>query len=184
MENIIGGNTLLDINLILKKANIKENITVADLGCGSVGYFVFPLSKIIGDKGIVFAVDILKTALETIERKKKLENSANIKTIWSNLEIFQATSIESGLLDRAFLINTLYLSQKRVEIIRETARMLKKGGILTIVEWKNIKLPFGPPAEERVDEEALKIGAKKLGLKLEDEFIAGHYHYGLIFTKI
>lgn len=184
MENIIGGNTLLDIGLILKKANVKENMTVGDLGCGSVGYFVFPLSKIIGDKGTVFAVDILKTTLETIERRKKIENTANIKTIWSNLEIFQATAIESGRLDAAFLINTLYLSKKRVEIIREAVRMLKKGGTLIIVEWKNIKLPFGPPAEERVNEEALKIGAKKLGLKLDDEFIAGHYHYGLIFTKI
>ena len=52
----------------------------------------------------MFAVDILKTALETIERKRKQENSANIKTIWSNLEVFQATKIDSESLDVAFLI--------------------------------------------------------------------------------
>lgn len=184
MENIIGGNTLLDIKLILKKADIKERMMVADLGCGSIGYFVFPLSRIIGSHGTVYAVDILKNTLETIDRRKKQENLPNVKTIWSNLEIFNATAIESGSLDAGFLINTLYLSRKRVEIIRESVRMLKKGGTLVIVEWINADLPFGPPAEERVHAESLKSGATRLGLRLEDEFIAGNYHYGLIFTKL
>lgn len=184
MENIIGGNALLDKKLILEKAGIKEGSVVADLGCGSVGFFVFPLSTIVGNRGTVYAVDILKNTLATIEKMKRVENRTNIKTVWSNLEIFQATEIESGSLDMAFLINTLYLSKKRAEIIRESVRMLKKGGKLFIVDWKNIKIPFGPPSEERVDVNALKNAANKLNLNLEEEFIAGSYHFGLIFSKI
>jgi len=184
MEKIIGGNSLLDANLIIKKANIKEKMSVGDFGCGSIGYFVLPLSKIVGDNGTVYAVDIMKNTLETIERRKKQENLPNIKTVWSNLEIFNATKIESGSLDVGLLINTLYLSRKRTEIIRESVRMLKKGAVLMIVEWLNTRLPFGPPREERVEPESIKRSASKLGLRLEDEFVAGNYHYGLIFTKL
>ena len=178
-----GGNALLDVNFILSKAQINENMKVADLGCGASGHFVFPAAKIVGKRGKVYAADILKTVLETINKRIKQENLENIETVWSNLEIFKATKIESGSLDVALLINTLYQSHKRVEILREAIRMLKKGGRLMVVEWKNVSSPFGPPPEERVKIDLLKTGAKKLGLEIEDEFEAGQYHFGALFIK-
>jgi len=184
MLRITGGNVLLDVNVILSKAGVGEKMKVADLGCGASGHFVFPAASMVGEKGEVYAVDILKTVLETISRRIKQENISNIKTIWSNLEIFGATKIESGSLDLAFLVDTLYQSHKRVEILRESVRMLKKEGKLIVVEWKNIALPFGPPVEERVKIDPIKVGAQKLGLKLEEEFFAGQYHYGLVFVKL
>jgi ubiquinone/menaquinone biosynthesis C-methylase UbiE len=180
----IGGNTLVDANLILTKAQIVEKSKVADLGCGSSGHFVFPAAKIVGKKGLVYAVDILRTALETVSKRARAENYVNVKTVWSNLEIFGATKIEAGSLDVGLLINTLYQSHKRAEILRESVRLLKKNGRLMIVEWKNIAVPFGPPAEERVKKELMDLEAKKLGLKPEEEFEAGQYHYGLIYVKL
>lgn len=184
MFKTTGGNILLDVNFILSKTQISENMRVADLGCGASGHFVFPAARIVGKRGRIYAVDILKTVLEEIKKRIKQENLSNIETVWSNLEIFKATKIESGSLDVALLINTLYQSNKRVEIIRETVRMLKKGGKLLIVEWKNVSSPFGPPAEERVKLDLLKIGGRRLGLELEDEFDAGQYHYGVLFVKL
>jgi len=179
-----GGNTLIDVNLLFSKAQVEEKMKVADLGCGSSGHFVFPGAKLVGKKGVMYAVDILRTALETISKRARSENLANIKTIWSNLEIFGATKIEAGSLDVGLLINTLYQSHKRAEILRESIRLLKKNGKLVIVEWKNIAAPFGPPAEERVKKDLLENAVKKLGLKPEDEFEAGPYHYGLIYIKL
>ena len=98
--------------------------------------------------------------------------------------MFGATKLEPNVLDIALLVNTLYQSQKRTEVLRETVRLLKPGGKLVIVEWKNISLPFGPPLESRVEKENLKKAAPKLGLKLEEDFFAGSCHYGLIFTKL
>jgi len=126
---------------------------------------------------------ILKTVLETVSRRIKQDNIENIETLWSDLEVFGATKIGNNSLDIALLINTLYQSNSRAPIIRETLRLLKKEGRLVVVEWKNIATPFGPPLSERVNTESLKIGARKLGLELEDEFNAGEYHYGLIFVK-
>ncbi|MFA5360182.1 MAG: methyltransferase domain-containing protein [Patescibacteria group bacterium] len=179
-----GGNTLIDVNLLFSKAQIGDRMKVADLGCGSSGHFVFPGARIVGKRGIMYAVDILRTALEAINKRARVENLANIKTVWSDLEIFGATKIEAGSLDVGLLINTLYQSHKRAEILRESIRLLKKNGKLVIVEWKNIAAPFGPPAEERVKKDLLENAVKKLGLKPEDEFEAGPYHYGLIYIKL
>lgn len=184
MAVLTGGNILIDVNLLFSKAQIEEKMKVADLGCGSSGHFVFPCAKIVGKNGIIYAVDILRTALETVSKRARVENLANIKTIWSNLEIFGATKIEAGILDAGLLINTLHQSRKRAEIIRESARLLKKNGKLIVVEWKNIAAPFGPPPEERVKKEFVDNAAKKNGLRPDDEFEAGPFHYGLIYVKL
>jgi ubiquinone/menaquinone biosynthesis C-methylase UbiE len=184
MSGRIGGSALIDANLILSKAGVEGKNKVADLGCGFAGHFVFPAAKAVGKKGLVYAVDILRTVLETVDKRARLENFSNIKTVWSNLEIFGATKIGDGSLDVAMLINTLYQSHKRAEILREAVRLLKKNGRLVVVEWKSIATPFGPPLEERVKKELVDIAAKKLGLKPEEEFAAGQYHYGLIYVKL
>ncbi len=183
MYKFSGGKTLLDDDFILEKAGISGGMVVADLGCGAQGRYVFGASPLVGKNGVVYAIDILKTILESIKRRAKGENINNIKTIWSDLEIYNATKIEPNKIDTSLLINTLYQSHKRVEILREAIRITKKGGKIMVVEWKNIASPFGPPTENRVKMELLKDGAKKLGLKLEEEFEAGQYHYGLIFEK-
>lgn len=180
----IRGSNLIDANLVLDKAQVKEKTKVADLGCGSSGHFVFPSARRVGKKGIVYAVDILRTVLETVNKQARAEDLANIKIIWSNLEIFGATKIEAGSLDVAMLINTLHQSHKRLEILRESVRLLKKDGRLVVVEWKNTAAPFGPPPEERVGKEFVDNGAKKFGLRPEEEFKAGQYHYGLIYVKL
>lgn len=182
MDNI-SGETLLDSKLILAKGQVGDRKRVAHLGCGASGHFVFPSAKLVGKRGQVYAVDILKPVLERVDRQSRQENLVNIKTIWSDLEIFGATSIESSSLDTALLINVLYESKKRPEILREAIRLLKKDGRLVIVEWKNVATPFGPSIEERVRQDLLELAGKKLGLVLEEEFVAGPYHYGLVFVK-
>jgi ubiquinone/menaquinone biosynthesis C-methylase UbiE len=183
MLRITGGNALIDPNLIVAKASLSEGMKVADLGCGTTGHFVFPIAKIVGKIGQVFAVDILKTVLENIDKRVKQDNIENVKTIWSDLEIYGATKIEPNSLDLAMLNNTLYLSSKRKNMISEAIRLLKKGGMLIVVEWKLVALPFGPSVENRVREDLVKTIAQNMGLELKEEFEAGPYHYGLIFEK-
>ena len=183
MNQIIGGNTLLDANLILAKAKVSDRKKIAHLGCGASGHFVFPSARIVGKRGVVYAVDILRTVLERVDRQSHQENMSNIVTVWSDLEIFGATKIESSSLDSVMLVNVLYESKKRAEILREAIRLLKKDGRLVVVDWKNISTPFGPPAEERVRQDLLEAAGQRLGLSLDEEFLAGPYHYGLVFVK-
>ncbi|MFH1412928.1 MAG: methyltransferase domain-containing protein [bacterium] len=183
MKNYSFKTRLLNINLILQKANIKEGYTVADLGCGKFGHFSFLAAKRVGSHGKVYAVDIMKANLEMIKKEAKASNLENIKTIWSDLEILKATKIDSNSVDLIFLINVLHESKQPLKIIAEALRMMKTSAKLIIVDWEKIAAPLGPKKELRVDKNFLKAGAQKLGLYLEEELEAGQYHFGLIFTK-
>lgn len=184
MKNIFGGNKFLYINEILQKGTIKEGMRIGDLGCGSNGFFVYSSSKLVGNSGLVYAVDVMQNVLDDIERTVKNENYKNIKTVRSNLEVYKATKIDSMSLDLVFLVNILNQSDKKIDILREVIRLLKKSAKVIIVEWVEGASIIGPHKERKINKENLLIATQRLGLSLEEEFIAGRFHYGLVFKKI
>ncbi len=177
-------NLLLDVDQVLKSVPISSEEKVADLGCGNFGYFTFSTAKMVGKRGVVYAVDIMKSSLQEIEKKSLEDNLSQVKTIWSNLELWQATKIETASLDTVLLVNTLYQSDKRSDILREAIRMLKNKGKVLIVEWESTDIPFGPEPEKRVKKQGIIDAAPRLGLQLEKEFKAGKYHFGLVLIKV
>lgn len=184
MNHQTGSNQLLNEELIMEKSLIGENSKVADFGCGMHGYFVYPIAKKIGKHGFIYAVDVLKNVLENLKKSIEQENIVNAKTIWSDLEVLNGTDISPNSLDVGLLINTLHQSQKRANIIKEVTRLLKQDAILTIIDWKNIATPLGPSKENKVNPDNLKKALPKMGFRLEEEFEAGKYHYGLVFRKM
>lgn len=180
---ISGGNQLLDAKQILNHAAIQPGMRIADLGCGGAGHFVIPAARMVGDSGIVFAADILKSVLQKIEGLARTDGLTNIKTIWTNLEIFQATKIQDNSLDRALLINILFQTDKHPEVIKESVRMIAPGGKLIVIDWKTLDVPFAPQAKMTVNPQVIKDAAQQNGMKLSEEFEAGPYHFGLVFDK-
>ena len=184
MDNIAGGNQLLNpLTLLKDHLQIALESKVADLGCGSMGFFTLQSAKLVGDKGQVYAVDILKDVLSSVAGRSRQEGLYNIKTVWSNLEIVGATKIPENSLDYALFVNTLFQSTKRKEIFLESCRLLKPDGRLLVVDWNSNSGPIGPKAEMRLKSEEAKRLATEAGFLLVREFEAGASHYGLIFTK-
>jgi len=182
-NTISGGSELIDAKKVFKKLGIAQGMLVADLGCGSAGHFVFPAASMVGDTGTVYAVDILKTVLQGIESRAKLELFSNVHTLWSNLEIYEATDIGNNKVDIAMVNTVLFQTKKHGDVLKEAARVIKPGGKLLVIDWKITAAPLGPPVEDRVKPEEVIGLAEKLGLQEPEEFDAGPYHYGLIFIK-
>lgn len=176
--------SLFDIDQIIEKLEIEAEQKIADLGCGNFGYFVFPLAKKVGKNGTIFAVDILKEPLREIQSKAREENLLQIKPIWTDLEIYKAMKIDSESTDSATLINVLSQSEKKSNIIKESARILKHGSKLIIVDWKKEDTLLGPNVDKKIKKNELIDICLKNGLDLVEEFIAGPYHFGLILIKI
>lgn len=182
-KDVFGKSELLNAGTILKDIlGINIGAMVADLGAGG-GMFAIQAARLVGDQGQVYAVDILKNTLSEIESKARMAGLYNIKTIWSNLEVVGATKINEGTLDFTMLVNVLFQSSKHYEMMAEAARLLKPGGKLLVVDWDNTKPAFTPPSNMQVEPNKLNEYAHQLDLKLEKDFKAGQYHFGIIFSK-
>lgn len=177
------GNQLIDPYLLFEKAQMRPGMHVADLGCGKIGHIIFPASMIIGEKGVVYGVDILKDALEEVRKRAELENLLNVHTVWADLERVGYTAIPSDSLDVGFIINCLSQSKDHHSLLAESLRLLKDKARLVVVDWERRCGNLGPADELMVDFNDIKRWAREKGLFLQEEFSAGKYHKGLVFFK-
>ena len=176
-----GTGGFLNPDKVIEEFGIKKGVKIADFGCGA-GYFTIPLARTVGEKGKIYASDVLKTALESVQGRAKVEGLLNIETTLSNLEVSGGSKLKDDFLDFVLLANILFQSSKKADIIKEAKRTLKKGGKIVIVEWQENQ-PMGPPEDFIISKKFVKDLAKKQGFKFEKEFPAGKHHWGMIFEK-
>lgn len=176
-----GTGGFLDPDKVIEEFGIKEGMKIADFGCGA-GYFAILMAKAVGENGRIYALDVLKTALESVRSRAKAEGLLNIETAWSNLEIFGGSKLPGDSVDIALLANILFQSSKKADIIKEAKRVVKKGGKMIVIDWKKDQ-PMGPPQDLIVSPDSMKGMVKQEGFKLEKEFSAGDRHWGMIFIK-
>ncbi|MEW6610736.1 MAG: methyltransferase domain-containing protein [Patescibacteria group bacterium] len=180
-----GGNEILDAEYILKnKLGLTYGAKVGDFGCGGGGYFALQAAKLVGDRGEVFAVDILKSVLNNVASRARSLGLENIVTVWSNLEVFGATKILDGTLDYGLLMNVLFQNKDPRAIIHEAVRMLKVEGQLLILDWKEGRFPLGPLPQDKVPLHRVREMVVELSLSEAASFDAGPFHYGIIFKKV
>lgn len=183
MVYVSGGNQLINRKKIFERVGVGEGMHLADLGSGGLGYFVLPAAKMVGEKGKVYAVDVLKSALSEVSKRARFLGLNNVKPIWANLEIYSSTGIPDCSLDIVFLINMLFQSKEHSTIFQEAKRILKLQGKLLVIDWNQTAIPFGPKLEDRVQTQEIKTLATSLGLRLLDEFSPGKFHYALLFQR-
>ena len=178
------GTALIDPYKIFEKISLSEGKRVADLGCGRTGHFVFPAVKIVGDKGIVYAVDVVKNILESIKSMARSGGYDNIQTVWSDIEMPGKTPIPNNSLDACFYVNVLFQVKNKAGAIKEATRLLKPGGYLVVVDWAKRLGMLGPAEGSMLNPEELTRLAAQENLKFVDKILPGEYHYSLIFEKI
>jgi len=172
--------SILNPSEVMEQIEIKPSSTAADFGSGS-GYFALELAKRVGEKGKVYAVDVLPTALESVRSLAKMRGFLNVETRWANLE--KTSTLDSESCD-FILISNLFFQVSPPHwpaIIREAVRVLRPEGQVLIIDWKK-ESPLGPPKDQRVSEEKVKSIATG-PLKLIKKLDISESHWGLLFKK-
>ncbi|HBK34249.1 TPA: hypothetical protein DEP34_03745 [Candidatus Uhrbacteria bacterium] len=177
------GRALLDPYAILLTTGLDLHMHYADFGAGTLGHFVFAASDFVGPNGRVYAVDILKSVLESIEGRARAEQLTNITIIWGDCEREGGVKIPPDSLDLISMVNFSVLTHQNSVVLSEVSRLLKQHGKLLIVDWKPGSESFGPPANKRLDQTHVQTMIEEAGFHFLKTFIAGPYHFGLLFIK-
>ena len=138
---------LLPQDETLIKLGLHEGDVMADIGCG-IGYFTIPASKIVGNSGNIFAMDILPEMLQDVGTKIKDNNISNIEIILTEENDLK---LENNKITFAFISTVLHETDETENFLKEIKRIISPKGKIAIVEWQKINSDFGPPIEHRLD---------------------------------
>jgi ubiquinone/menaquinone biosynthesis C-methylase UbiE len=112
--------------LVLAEVGIQPGFSVLDYGCGPGSYLV-PLSKLVGETGRIYALDIHPLALERVRRIATRRGLANVETILSACE----TGLPDASIDVVLLYDTFHGLSEGRRVLQELHRVLKADGFLS-----------------------------------------------------
>lgn len=154
--------------IYLKDIGIKKGQIVLDFGCGD-GHYTIPAAKVVGKKGLVYAQDKDKKALDELIKRAKSEGLENIKAIKTKGEL--RIDLDDKSLDAVLLYDVLHFHEmeERRKIYGEVYRILKNGALLSIFprhhkEYMHLKL------------EEVKKEIEKANFYFEGKFLKGLLH--------
>lgn len=177
------GNQLIDPALLFEKAMLTPGMHIADFGSGRTGHIVFPAAVIVGDKGIVYAVDVIPAALEAIQKRADVEGLGCIKTVWADLEKPGSVAIPEKTLDAVFMSNLLYHFVDFTVVLNEAKRLLRDKARIVIVDWVRKLGILGPRNDRFVNFNNLIAWARDNSFAVQDQGAMGAYHRYMVLFR-
>ncbi len=164
---------------ILKLLPINKFASILELGCGS-GFYTFPLAHYSAQAARVYAVDIEAKMLELLRANMrggkiiKPLQQADVRKIIPLLISENEFEVLDESIDLFFCAKVLHEIEGFSEFFEELSRVMRKNGIIFVLDWKKERMERGPPIEERIDmKDAIEMFQKN-GYQIEK--------YGEIFT--
>ena len=119
---------------LLVPAGIKKGQQVLEVGCGP-GFFTIPAAEMVGEKGVIYAIDINPFAIKKVEKKIAKKQATNVKPMLVNVT---ETGLADKSIDVAFFFGVIHnLTKIMDEVMNEMDRILKKDGLISIQRsWK------------------------------------------------
>ncbi|MCD6310449.1 MAG: SUMF1/EgtB/PvdO family nonheme iron enzyme [Candidatus Eremiobacteraeota bacterium] len=167
LANYLEPRRLRSALFMAKFGHIRRGCVVGDVGCG-IGFPSIVLSRIVGKKGKIYAIDINRDVLNFIEEVKKAKKIKNIETVHSKPTDI---SIRPQSVDRIICVATYgHISSNRGDVFgdifkRSTRpfltsiyRALKPGGYFSI---------FEEPLNVTMDRTIAQV--EKIGFKLANK---------------
>ena len=156
----------------LKEIGLKPGQKVLDFGC-RVGHYTIPAAEVVGDKGIVFAVDKEQHALNELELKARANNFKNVNVIGTSGET--TLGFESESIEVVLFYDVLHYLEKsdRKTLYREAQRVLKQEGLLSVYPKHTL--------EDEPTQEFRSLSLSDVQQEIEDSnFVFEHKFCGMI----
>ncbi|MDO8594180.1 MAG: methyltransferase domain-containing protein [bacterium] len=161
---------------------LQSGSHVADLGAGT-GTLAITIARAVGEAGKVYAIEVQKPLLEKLKNHAKESRVHNIEALWGDIERLNGTHLKDRTVDAAVASNVLFQVEHKDGFVAEIKRILKPGGRVLVVDWRESYRGMGPHIDHVVTEVEAKRIFEQGGFTLVKKIDAGAHHYGLIFKK-
>jgi len=164
---------------IMDALGIADGSVVADLGAGG-GWFTVRLARRVGPQGLVYAEDVQREMIESIERRMQREGLRNVRTIVGAAD---DPKLPPQSLHAVLMVDTYHEVESPIELLRNVRNALTHTGRLGIVGFTKAGWGPGPPMDERIDAAVVVKDADAAGLRLVSRETFLPYEYLLIFAR-
>ena len=174
---------LIDSEKLRSTLPIKPGSVVIDLACGKGIYSMF-LSEIVGETGLIYAVDLWKEGLLLLEEQIEKKGITNIKTLLTDAS--KQIDIDGYSSDICLMATVLHDFEEAGQadiVLKEIKILLKPGGCLAVIEFKKIEGPPGPPVHIRLSEDEVEKMVTRHGFVKKETVDIGEYNYLMTFLS-
>ena len=175
---------LIDAEKFFQELDLQKGISFLDVASGR-GAYSLAASEIIGPQGNVFAVDLWAEGIEMIKTAAQERGIENITAFVS--DVGRRIPVEDQSIDVCLIATALHdFVEDRIDrgVLNEIVRVVKPTGLLTIMEFKKIDGPPGPPKHIRLSPEDVIDRLGPYGFKKERSVDVGPFNYLILLNKI
>jgi len=163
---------------VVAALGLRGDETVVDVGSGS-GYFAFRFARAL-PRGRVFAQDVELEMVRHVHHKATAEGVENVQALLGRTD---DPRLPAGV-DVVFMCDVLHHVADRPAWLAKLAGEMKSGARLALVEFKEGKLPEGPPESMKLPRaELLRLGAEAGFVLREEKTDLLPYQTFLVFAK-
>lgn len=177
-------NSFYDADCVIAKLGcaLDEGGAVVEFGSG-YGTFTLPVAR--RTSGTIHALDIEPDLVSSLQAKVRGNGLGNVAAKVRDF-VRDGTGLPDASVAHAMAYNILHI-EAPVDLLREAHRVLKPGGILSIIHWKHDpSTPRGPSLSIRPRPEQCRDWATQAGLEFiryQDLSECCDHHYGLLARR-
>lgn len=175
-------NSFLNPKATVAKAGLLDGQRVADFS-GGAGFFARAAARAVGEGGVVWFVDPNQDLLVRVKNLALGEGLHNVEVVRGSVEKKEGSKLPAASVDLVIIANLLFTSEKKADIAAEALRVLRRGGKVLVLDWKDSFGGLGPAPEHVVPLGAARALFEEHSLVFVQEIPAGAYHWGCILQK-
>jgi ubiquinone/menaquinone biosynthesis C-methylase UbiE len=175
---------LINPNILPDILPLKPGSVVLDLACGKGNYSIY-LSGIVGEQGLIYAVDLWKEGLMLLEEQIEAQNINNILPLLGDAT--KEIEIDEYHIDLCLMATVLHDFEeagKTDAVLKQVKTLLKPNGYLAVIEFKKIEAPPGPPVQIRLSADEVEKIVTRYNFKTEKTVDIGEYNYLMAFRSL
>ena len=160
IERLINGTRLREVKprKLLLEAGLTRGQVFIDVGCGP-GFFTLPAARIVGPRGLAYAVDTEPLMLDELTKRNP---PSNVKCLLSRES---SVPLPDNTGDFLLLVHVLHEAEDIGAFLLELKRLLKPGAKLLVIDWKKRVEERGPPIWDRLTLKELMALLREAGFR-------------------